>query len=84
MNLDPAAILQTIIEHEGSCEWASPAICKRCPLGNKRVNGRRVNCWDYVRSLCSVNYGDAERIAETYKACAEEELFTLELEQALK
>jgi hypothetical protein len=31
--MDGSAILERIIEEEGSCCWAKPSVCASCPLG---------------------------------------------------
>lgn len=78
---DEVAILQEIIDNDGDCDgFANPAICKRCPLGNKQVNGRRVNCMDYlgVHPLM-----EDDLLREKYIKAAEDELFRIEMEGAL-
>lgn len=78
---DKVAILQEIIDRYGDCnEFATPAICKRCPLGNKRIEGRRVNCMDFLKITEEMQ---DEEICEIYQKAAEDELFSLELEDHL-
>jgi hypothetical protein len=78
----PLDILQEIIDRDGDCEdFAGPAVCKRCPLGNKTVDGRRVNCMDFLRITEQMT---SEQIEEIYKQAAQEELFRIELEEILK
>lgn len=88
MALDPKAILQEIIDQDGECQhWATPAICKICPLGRKRIDGQqRLNCMDYVawKRPDIVKTGADDLIAEAYKEIAEEELFAMELEEVLE
>lgn len=85
MLTDPVAILQEIIDFDGDCEaFSGPAICKRCPLGNKRIDGKRVSCLDYLNRQHNVEQKSAEEINALYKTAAEEELFTIELEKALE
>lgn len=31
--MDGTTILERIIQEEGSCTWAKPSICAKCPLG---------------------------------------------------
>ncbi len=41
------SILKQIIEAEGSCtQWASPSVCKQCPLSKLRQksNGTNLSC----------------------------------------
>lgn len=74
-------ILQEIIDRHGDCEdFAKPAICKRCPLGNKYKDGRRVNCMDYLNIHDGMS---AEEILAKYEDAAAEELFRIEIEEAL-
>jgi len=44
---DMSSILNKIIEAEGSCtQWASPSVCKECPLSKLRQksNGNYLSC----------------------------------------
>lgn len=80
MHLDPLVILQEVIDRDGDCEgFANPSICKRCPLGNKKVNGHRVNCVDYLNA----GNMDPETAKEVYVNAAKEEIFAIELEALL-
>ena len=77
MKFDEVSILERIIEHHGDCElFAGPAICKRCPLGNKRIDGERVSCVDYL----NVDQMTTEEADEVYLTAANDELFTIQLE----
>lgn len=78
---DKTAILQEIINRHGDCDdFAEPAICKRCPLGNKQVNGRKVNCMDLLKVTPDMLKEDAD---EVYEQAAEDELFRIEMEGLL-
>jgi hypothetical protein len=78
---DKVAILQEIIDRHGDCEdFAEPAICKRCPLGNKQINGRRVNCMDYLSITAEMSF---DEIAAKYEDAAINELFRIEMEEVL-
>lgn len=78
---DKIGILQEIIDRHGDCEgFAKPAICKRCPLGNKQVNGRKVNCMDYLNITPEI---PPEEVFEKYEKAAEDELFKIEFEEVL-
>lgn len=78
---DKVIILQEIIDRHGDCEgFANPAICKRCPLGNKQVNGRKVNCMDFLKINQEMT---EEEVWDTYEKAAEEELFRIEMEEVL-
>lgn len=74
-------ILQEIIDRHGDCEgFANPAICKRCPLGNKQVNGRKVNCMDHLKIT---NEMTEDEVFDKYEKAAEDELFQIEIEEIL-
>lgn len=74
-------ILQEIVDRDGDCDtFAVPAICKRCPLGNKIVNGRKANCMDFLN--ISIDMA-SEQVDEIYKKAAEEEIFAINLEEHL-
>jgi hypothetical protein len=78
---DKVEILQEIIDRHGDCEgFAQPAICKRCPLGSKQVNGRRVNCMDYLKITPEMT---EEEKGEKYEQAAADELFRIEMEEVL-
>jgi len=78
---DKVEILQEIIDRHGDCEdFAKPAICKRCPLGNKQKEGRRVNCMDYLNIRDDMT---VEEVLEKYEDAAAEELFRIQMEEAL-
>ena len=78
---DKVEILQEIIDRHGDCEdFAKPAICKRCPLGNKQINGRRVNCMDYLNINQDMT---VEEILTKYEDAAADELFSIGMEEAL-
>ena len=78
---DKVGILQEIIDRRGDCEgFANPAICKRCPLGTKQINGRKVNSMDFLK----INQEMTEdEVFDKYEKAAEEELFSLEMEELL-
>jgi hypothetical protein len=78
---DKAAILQEIIDRHGDCEdFAKPAICKRCPLGNKQIDGRRVNCMDYLKINQDMTL---DEILSKYEDAAADELFNMGIEEVL-
>lgn len=78
---DKVEILQEIIDRHGDCEgFANPAICKRCPLGNKQVNGRKVNCMDYLEITHEMT---EDEVLDKYEEAAAEELFRIEMESLL-
>jgi len=78
---DKVEILQEVIDRHGDCEgFACPAICKRCPLGSKIVNGHRVNCMDFLNINAEMT---EEEIADIYVDAAANELFNIEIEAHL-
>jgi hypothetical protein len=83
MVLDPEAILQAIIDRNGDCEgFTTPALCKRCPLGNKRnAKGDRVNCLDYLAIDPSVLTED--ELFDKYEQAAAEELLNIQMDNLL-
>jgi hypothetical protein len=85
MITDPVAILEKIVEENGDCEeWAGPPSCKKCPLGGKRVDGRRLSCMDYLDQLYGIHQKTQDEVKAIYKRAAEEELFTIQLEELLE
>lgn len=83
MKLDPVQILQEIVDRHGDCEgFANPAICKQCPLGNKRnADGHRVNCMDYLGIDTSEMSQD--EICDKYEQAAADELMNIEMDALL-
>ena len=78
---DKIKILQEIIDRHGDCEgFAKPSICKRCPLGNKQVDGKKVNCMDYLKITQDMQ---EDEVCEVYEKAAEDELFRIEMEDLL-
>lgn len=80
---DPEAILQRIIDDNGDCDsWATPETCKNCPLGNKQLDGKKVNCLDYLGINLFRHAG--QDAAALYKRAAEDELFNLKFNGILE
>jgi hypothetical protein len=78
---DKVEILQEVIDRHGDCEgFASPAVCKRCPLGNKQTNDRKVNCMDYLKITAEMT---EDEICDKYEQAAADELFRIEMEELL-
>lgn len=79
---DPVEILQKIVESLGDCEsFTRNEICKLCPLGNKIVNGRKVNCADYLKVRHSEMTED--EIMDIYEKAAAEELLNIQMDNLL-
>lgn len=70
--MDASAILERIIQEEGSCCWASPNICQSCPLGRLARNdvGGYMSC---VEALGIDGISEEEADAR-YKAAALDKL----------
>lgn len=78
---DKLKILQEIVDRHGNCEgFAKPAICKRCPLGNKIVKGRKVNCMDFLNITEEMT---DDEVCDKYENAASEEIFKIQLEEIL-
>jgi hypothetical protein len=57
--MDGVKILERIIAEEGSCCWATPAVCISCPLGNliRSDDGKYMSC---VEALNIENLSEEE------------------------
>lgn len=76
------AILERIINEDGSCTWARSAVCKQCPLGRlvKADGSRFVSC---VEALNIDGLSEAEADAR-YKEAAINKLAELVLDDAIR
>ena len=79
--MDPKDILKKIIQHEGSCTWASKSICAQCPLGKlkQRDDGNYLSC---IEAVNVEDLSESEADAK-YKAVAENTLADKEIESIL-
>lgn len=78
---DKVEILQEIIDRHGDCEgFSNPAICKRCPLGNKQVGGRKVSCMDFLKITQEMT---EDEVCDKYEQAAADELFQIKIEEVL-
>ena len=75
-------ILERIITEEGSCCWATPSICKSCPLGTliRSDDGRFISCVEAI---------DIEGLSEEeadikYKRAAAKKLADIALDQIIE
>ena len=75
-------ILERIISEEGSCCWATPDVCKRCPLGCliRSDNGGFMSC---VEALSIDGLSEEEADAK-YKQAAIEKLFDAALDKVIE
>jgi len=48
--MDEISILERIIDEEGSCCWAIPSICRKCPLGRlvRYESGNYMSCIEAI------------------------------------
>lgn len=78
---DSLEVLQKIIEWEGDCsKGADPTVCKYCPLGNKKIQDKKLNCLDYLGLHNDALEGHNDIVASKTKQAAEEELFNLKMD----
>jgi len=80
--MNVSQILERIIQEEGSCTWASGAVCRSCPLGRlaRDRDGGFMSC---VESLAIDGLSETEA-DERYKKAAQEKLATLTLDEILE
>ena len=79
---DGIDILDKIISKNGSCDWAEPKDCERCPLSKLRLRTDKVyySCVEAVGAQNST----LEEADKLYLRAAESLLADLELEKVLK
>lgn len=82
MKLDRIAILERIIEEDGSCCWAKPSVCTVCPLSNLARNetGGFMSC---VEALNIDGLSEKEADAK-YKDAAENKLADISIESLIE
>lgn len=80
--MDGITILERIIQEEGSCTWAKPSICVRCPLGKlaRDKDGGFMSC---VEALHIDGLSEEEADAR-YKNAAQEKLADLTIENIIE
>ena len=80
--IDGIKILERIVIEEGSCCWATPSVCKRCPLGTlvRSDNGGFMSC---VEALNIDGLSEEEADAR-YKEAATNKIADIVLDQAIK
>ena len=81
-SMDGNAILERIIEEDGSCCWAKPSICAACPLGRLARNetGGFMSC---VEALNIDGLSEEEADAR-YKQAALTKIADLALDQVIE
>lgn len=80
--MDGISILEKIIEEEGNCCWARPAICRLCPLGRlaRDKNGGFMSC---VEAL-GIDGLSEEEADSRYKKAAQEKLADLTIDRIIE
>jgi hypothetical protein len=80
--MDEISILERIIEENGSCCWAKPSICARCPLGLsvKSDTGKYMSC---VEALNIDGLSESEADAK-YKQAAQEKLLDITINEVIE
>ena len=80
--MDGIKILERIIEEEGSCCWATPAICKDCPLGKlvRSDNSKFISC---VEAL-NIDGLSEEEADIKYKEAAHSKLADMTLDRLIE
>ena len=75
-------ILERIIAEKGNCCWASPSICKNCPLGKliRSDNGKFMSC---VEAL-NIDGLSEEEADFKYKETAIRKLADMTLDQIIE
>jgi hypothetical protein len=80
--MNSVEILERIVAEEGSCCWATPSICRDCPLGNliRSDNGKFMSC---VEALNIEKLSEEEADAR-YKEAALRKIADLALDQVIE
>lgn len=75
-------ILERIVAEEGNCCWATPSVCKQCPLGSliRSDDGKYMSC---VEALNIDGMSEEEADAK-YKEVALDKLATLLIAEAIE
>ena len=80
--MDGVKILERIVTEEGSCCWARPSVCKRCPLGSliRSDSGEFMSC---VEAL-NIDGLSEEEADKKYKQAALSKIADMVLDQAIE
>jgi hypothetical protein len=75
-------ILEQIVAENGSCTWATPSVCKRCPLGSlvRSDDGEFMSC---VEALNIDGLSEEEADAR-YKEAAARKIAELALDRVIE
>lgn len=74
-------ILKKIVTSNGSCDWATPSICRQCPFSQlkKKLDGNAVNCIEAI----GAQYLTEKDMNMQFKAAAENLLLEKAIEEIL-
>lgn len=80
--MNPRKILQKIVDSEGSCDWANPEICSKCPMSQLKFkdDGNPLSCVDAL-NIESVKIEDRDGV---YKDAAARVLADLAIEDIVE
>lgn len=80
--MDGITILERIIQEEGSCTWAKPSICAKCPLGKlaRDKDGGYMSC---VEAL-NIDGLPEEAADARYLKAAQEKLADLTIDRLIE
>lgn len=79
--MNPKAILEKIIQEEGSCTWASATVCNNCPLG-KIARGDGKGFMSCVEAI-NIDGLSEEEADKKYKEAALDKLADLSMENII-
>lgn len=84
--MDKVSILKKIIEDNGSCCWAKPSICAKCPLSQLKKKQDDSGWMSCIESVCGLNIDNLseEEMDTLYKTHAERLLLDYTIENILK
>lgn len=74
-------ILESIVEHDGSCTWSNKSTCAKCPMSRLRArkNGGHYSC---IEAICAQELSE-EEADKRYKKVAALMLADLDIEDML-
>lgn len=81
-DMDNNDILQKIVDSDGSCEWASPEVCSRCPLGRLKKRQDGINYLSCADAL-GIDQHPSEDHNKLYKDAAKRLLLDMSIEDLL-
>ena len=80
--MDYIKILERIVAEEGSCCWATPSICRSCPLGSliRSDNGEFMSCIEAL-NVDGLSEEDADK---RYKDAANRKLADMVIDRVIE